>query len=63
MHQPSLAYHKNVMAFMYQELLRQASMLTFKDSFRVLAVATAVLIPLTLLFRRRVAPSPPVDIH
>jgi DHA2 family multidrug resistance protein len=63
MHQPSLAHHKNVMAFIYQDLLRQASMLAFNDSFRALAVATAVLIPLTLLFRRRGAHSLPVDLH
>ena len=63
MHQPSLAYHKNVMAFIYQDILRQASMLAFNDSFRVLAIATAVLIPLTLIFRRRNAPSLPTEIH
>jgi DHA2 family multidrug resistance protein len=63
MHQPSLAYHKNVMAFIYQDILRQASMLAFNDSFRVLAIATAVLIPQTLIFRRRNAPSLPTEIH
>ncbi|MEJ2366208.1 MAG: DHA2 family efflux MFS transporter permease subunit [Deltaproteobacteria bacterium] len=63
LHQPSLAYDKNVMAFIYQEILRQASMLAFNDSFRALAISTAVLIPLTLLFRRRGAPSLPMEIH
>ena len=63
LHQPSLAYDKNVMAFIYQEILRQASMLAFNDSFRALAISTAVLIPLTLLFRRRGAPSMPIEIH
>jgi DHA2 family multidrug resistance protein len=63
MHQPSLAYDKNVMAFIYQEIIRQASMLAFNDSFRALAISTAVLIPLTLLFRRRSAPSMPIEIH
>jgi DHA2 family multidrug resistance protein len=63
MHQPSLAYDKNVMAFIYQEIIRQASMLAFNDSFRALAISTAVLIPLTLLFRRRSTPSMPIEIH
>jgi len=63
LHQPSLAYDKNVMAFIYQEILRQASMLAFNDSFRALAISTAVLIPLTLLFRRRDSQSLPTEIH
>ena len=63
LHQPSLAYDKNVMAFIYQEILRQANMLAFNDSFRTLAISTAVLIPLTFLFRRRGAPSLPMEIH
>jgi DHA2 family multidrug resistance protein len=63
LHQPSLAYDKNVMAFIYQEILRQASMLAFNDSFRALAISTAVLIPLTLLFRRRGASSLPMEVH
>jgi DHA2 family multidrug resistance protein len=63
LHQPSLAYDKNVMAFIYKEILRQANMLAFNDSFRALAISTAVLIPLTLLFRRRGAPSLPTETH
>jgi DHA2 family multidrug resistance protein len=51
------------MAFIYQEILRQATMLAFNDSFRALAISTAVLIPLTFLFRRRGAPSLPMEIH
>jgi len=63
MHQPSLASHKSVMAFIYRDLLRHASILAFNDSFRVLAIATAFLIPLTLLIRRRTTPSLPTEIH
>jgi DHA2 family multidrug resistance protein len=63
MHQPSLAYHKNVMALIYQDLLRHASILAFNDSFRVLAIATAFLIPLTLLIRKVSRPSMPTEIH
>ncbi len=36
----------------YREVLRQASMLAFNDTFRMLCMATALLIPITLLFRR-----------
>jgi DHA2 family multidrug resistance protein len=63
LHQPSLAYDKNVMAFIYQEILRQANMLAFNDSFRALAISTAVLIPLTLLFRRVSGTTIPTEIH
>lgn len=63
MHQPSLAYHKNVMAFIYQDILRQANMLAFNDSFRALAIATAFLVPLTLIFRRVSRPRVPTEIH
>jgi DHA2 family multidrug resistance protein len=40
------------LAFIYQEILRQASILSFNDTFFILATATGLLIPLTLLFRR-----------
>jgi DHA2 family multidrug resistance protein len=63
LHQPSLAYHKGVMAFIYQDILRHASILAFNDSFRVLAIATAFLIPLTLLIRKASHPSVPTEIH
>ncbi|MCG6918968.1 MAG: DHA2 family efflux MFS transporter permease subunit, partial [Deltaproteobacteria bacterium] len=63
MHQPSLAYHKNVMAFIYQDILRQANMLAFNDSFRALAIATAFLVPLTLIFRRVSRPRVPTEVH
>ena len=40
------------LAFLYQEVLRQASMLSFNDTFYVLAIATAILIPLAFLLRK-----------
>jgi DHA2 family multidrug resistance protein len=36
----------------YQEILRQASMLAFNDIFYILSIATATLIPLTLILRK-----------
>jgi DHA2 family multidrug resistance protein len=43
---------KGGLAFVYAEVLRQANMLAFNDTFYVLAVATAVMIPLTLFLRK-----------
>ena len=40
------------LAFLYQEVLRQASILSFNDTFYALSIATAILIPLTLLLRK-----------
>jgi DHA2 family multidrug resistance protein len=53
------------LAVLYQEILRQASMLSFNDTFYALAIATATLIPLTLLMRkgRSGAPSSGAGIH
>jgi DHA2 family multidrug resistance protein len=38
---------------LYQEVLRQASMLSFNDAFYILSIATAILIPLTFLLNKR----------
>jgi DHA2 family multidrug resistance protein len=55
-----LASPGTVLAFFYREMLRQANMLAFNDTFWLLALLTACVIPLTLLFRgaaaRGVAP-------
>lgn len=48
------------LAFIYQEVMRQASMLSFNDAFYALGIATAVLVPLTFLLRRRRAGGVPV---
>jgi DHA2 family multidrug resistance protein len=37
---------------MYQEVIRQATMLAFNDAFWVMAWLTACLIPLTFLLKR-----------
>ncbi|MDA8306935.1 MAG: EmrB/QacA family drug resistance transporter, partial [Deltaproteobacteria bacterium] len=46
---------KGGLAFIYGEVMRQAHMLSFNDTFYVLSIATAVMIPLTLFLRK--APS------
>ena len=43
---------KGGLSFIYGEVLRQASMLSFNDTFFVLSIATAILIPLTLFLRK-----------
>jgi DHA2 family multidrug resistance protein len=48
-----------VLNWLYQGVLRQASMLAFNDTFWLLSCFTAVLLPLTLLFRKRSDPSRP----
>ena len=40
------------LASLYEEILRQASMLSFNDAFYMLAIGTAILIPITLLLRK-----------
>jgi len=40
------------LAFLYQEILRQASILSFNDTFYVLSIATAILIPFAFLLRK-----------
>jgi DHA2 family multidrug resistance protein len=52
MHRPDLANPTTTLALIYRELQRQASILAFNDTFWLLACATAILIPLTFLFRR-----------
>jgi DHA2 family multidrug resistance protein len=47
------------LAYFYQEVLRQASMLSFNDAFHILSIATALLIPLAFLLNRRRAGAPP----
>jgi DHA2 family multidrug resistance protein len=53
------------LAFIYGEVLRQASILAFNDTFYILAGTTAILIPLTLLLRkgRAGADSPGAGMH
>ncbi len=52
------------LAFIYRDVLRQASMLSFNDTFYILAAATAVLVPITFLLRRgRAAKLPGAGMH
>ena len=51
-HRPDLAVGHGPIAVIYQEILRQAEMMAFNDTFWLLAWLTAGLVPLTLLFRR-----------
>jgi DHA2 family multidrug resistance protein len=53
MHHSSTATSTEGLVFLYQEILRQASILAFNDTFYILAGTTAALIPLTLLLRGR----------
>ncbi len=46
------ASSKGGLAFVYGEVMRQANMLAFNDTFYVLAIATVILLPLTLFLRK-----------
>lgn len=48
---PEMADMNTALGFMYREVLRQANMLAFNDVFWILACMTALLVPLTLLFK------------
>jgi DHA2 family multidrug resistance protein len=48
---PDMAFGRGPIAVIYQEILRQAEMMAFNDTFWLLAWVTAGLIPLILLFR------------
>jgi DHA2 family multidrug resistance protein len=52
-HSAAAASSTGGLAFIYQEVLRQASMLAFNDAFYAFAASTAALIPLTFLLRKR----------
>jgi DHA2 family multidrug resistance protein len=54
------------LAFLYQEVLRQASMLSFNDAFYALSIATAVLVPLGFLLKKQrpgATSSPGTGVH
>ena len=52
---PLLANPKAAFLITYHEIISQAEMLAFNDTFFALALMTVVLVPLTALFRRRAA--------
>lgn len=51
-HQPQAACPEGGLAIVYREVMRQASMLAFNDTFFLLAVVTFALVFLTPVFRR-----------
>ena len=59
MNHPGVSSQTGGLAFIYQEVLRQASMLSFNDTFYLLSIATFILIPVTFLLRRGKAGPPP----
>jgi DHA2 family multidrug resistance protein len=63
MHHADMANSTTVLALVYREVLRQANMLAFNDTFWILAWMTAALVPLSLLFRRGAGGAPPGAAH
>jgi DHA2 family multidrug resistance protein len=53
LHQPSHAGASAALGEIYQQVLRQAHMLAFNDTFWLLALATSALVPLTIFFRQQ----------
>jgi DHA2 family multidrug resistance protein len=49
---PQIPANQGTLEFLYREVLRQASVMAFNDTFLLLSLATAVLLPFTLLFRK-----------
>jgi DHA2 family multidrug resistance protein len=52
-HQMPFAGSSTALGEIYQRVLRQAHMLAFNDTFWLLALATAALVPLTIFFRQQ----------
>jgi MFS transporter, DHA2 family, multidrug resistance protein len=50
-HKPALANSEGVLAVLYQEVLRQANMLAFNDTFWIMGWMTACLVPTVLLLQ------------
>jgi len=50
---PLLGYGDNPLVVIYQEVMRQAQLLAFNDTFWLLAFLTAFLVPLTFFFKAR----------
>jgi DHA2 family multidrug resistance protein len=63
MHHADMASADTALAFIYREVLRQASILAFNDTFWILACMTAAVVPLVLLFRKGKAAVPPGAAH
>jgi DHA2 family multidrug resistance protein len=64
MNHPEVPNQTGGLVFVYQEVLRQASMLSFNDTFYLLSIATCILIPVTFLLRRgKGGPPPDAGVH
>jgi DHA2 family multidrug resistance protein len=63
MQHADMANSTTVLALVYREVLRQANMLAFNDTFWILAWMTGALVPLALLFRRGAGGAPPGAAH
>jgi MFS transporter, DHA2 family, multidrug resistance protein len=61
MNQPQTPYPTGGLAVVYREVLRQASMLAFNDTFWLLAIASLSLVVLTPLLRRSAKPVAPTE--
>jgi DHA2 family multidrug resistance protein len=62
-HHPDMANSTTALAMIYKEVVRQANMLAFNDTFWLLACLTALLVPLTLFFGRGIQAGPPGRVH
>jgi DHA2 family multidrug resistance protein len=62
-HYPSASFGHGPLAAVYQEVMRQASMLAFNDSFWLLSLLTALLVPFTLLMKKPKGPVKPGAAH
>jgi hypothetical protein len=51
MNRPELADWKGVLAIVYREVERQASMMAFNDVFWTLSLVVGALVPTVLIFR------------
>lgn len=50
---PNVVEQKKALAFIYQEVLRQASMLGFNDAFWIFSIMTGLLVPLALSMKTK----------
>ncbi len=62
-HQPQMAGANAALDEIYQRVLRQANMMAFNDTFWLLALATAALVPFTIFFRQKKSIAPDKGLH
>ena len=54
---------EQAMALLYQEMVRQATLLAYIDAFRLIALVCVLCVPLVLLFRRVRGPASAAAVH